>query len=234
MHTRSVLTCAVLCLVALGGLRLLAEAEEARHPDTITLDFETTIVGQLPAGFSTAATGSGVPAAWAVLEDSTAPSGEEVLAQTSTDKTSSRFPLCIYDPFTTKDVWVSVRFKPISGSVDQAAGLVVRFRDKDNYYIVRANALEDNVRLYKVERGQRRQFAGANVMVPSQQWQTLMLEVQDTHFRVFLNDRLLFEADDATFREAGKAGLWTKADSVTYFDDLTIQTGAARRSHERR
>jgi hypothetical protein len=228
MHTRRVLTCAALWLVALGGLRLLAEAEEARRPNTITLDFETTIVGQLPAGFSTAVTGGGGPAAWAVFDDPTAPGGGKVLAQTSTDKTSSRFPLCVYDPFTAKDVQVSVRFKPISGSVDQAAGLVVRFRDKDNYYIVRANALEHNVRLYKVERGQRRQFAGANVTVPSQQWQTLILEVRDTHFRVFLDDRFLFEADDATFTEAGKVGLWTKADSVTYFDDLKIQTSEAR------
>jgi hypothetical protein len=228
MHTRSVPICAALWLVAFGGLQLLAGAEGIRRPDTITLDFETATVGQLPAVFSTAVTGGGGPAAWAVFEDSTAPSGRKVLTQTSTDKTSSRFPLCIYDPFTAKDVQVSVRFKPISGIVDQAAGLVVRFQDKDNYYIVRANALEHNVRLYKVERGQRRQFAGANVKVPSQQWQTLMLEVQDTHFRVFLNDRLLFEADDTTFREAGKVGLWTKADSVTYFDDLQIQTGEAR------
>jgi hypothetical protein len=226
MHTRRVLTCVALWLIAPGGLQLLAE--EARRPDTIIVDFETATVGQLPTGFSTAVTGSGGPAAWAVFEDSTAPSGGKVLAQTSTDKTSFRFPLCIYDPFTAKDVRVSVRFKPISGSVDQGAGLVVRFRDKDNYYIVRANALEHNVRPYKVERGQRRQFAGANVTVPSQQWQTLILEVQDTHFRVFLDDRFLFEADDATFTETGKVGLWTKADSVTYFADLKIHPGAAR------
>ena len=228
MHTRSVLACAALWFVTLGILGLPAEAEEARRPDSIILDFETATIGTLPTGFSTAITAGGGPAAWAVIEDPTTPSGGKVLAQTSADKTSSRFPLCVYDPLTAKDVQVSVRFKPISGTVDQAAGLVARFRDKDHYYIVRANALENNVRLYKVERGQRTQFAGVNVKVPSQQWQTLMLEVRGTHFRVFLNDRLLFEADDTTFREAGKVGLWTKADSVTYFDDLKIQTSEAR------
>ena len=228
MHPRHVLTCAALWLVALTILRFPVEAEEVQRPDTITLDFEQVAIGTLPTGFSTAVTGGGGPAAWTVVEDSTAPSGGKVLAQMSTDKTSARFPLCVYGPLTAKDVQVSVQFKPASGTVDQAAGLVVRFRDKDNYYIVRANALEDNVRLYRVERGKRTQFAGVNIKVPPRQWQTLMLEVQDTHFRVFLNGALLFEANDTTFQDAGKVGLWTKADSVTYFDDLSIKTGKAR------
>jgi hypothetical protein len=228
MHTRTVLTCAALWLVALTTLGFPAEAGEARRSDTITLDFEQVAVGTLPTGFSTAVTGGGGPAAWAVVEDSTAPSSGKILAQMSTDKTSSRFPLCVYAPLTAQDVQVSVQFKPVSGTVDQAAGLVVRFRDKDNYYIVRANALENNVRLYRVEQGKRTQFAGVNVKVPTRQWQTLMLEVQDTHFRVFLNGGLLFEANDTTFKDAGKVGLWTKADSVTYFDDLHIKTERAR------
>jgi beta-xylosidase len=125
-------------------------------------------------------------------------------------------------------VAVSVRFKPVSGTVDQAAGLVARYRDQNNYYIVRANALENNVRLYKVERGKRKQFAGVNVTVPANAWQTLTWEVKGTHFRVFLNNTLLFEAEDRTFSHAGKVGLWTKADSVTYFDDLTVKTSEAR------
>jgi beta-xylosidase len=163
-----------------------------------------------------------------VVEDFTTPSDGKVLAQTSANKTSVRFPLCVYDGLTAADATVSVSFKPVSGTVDQAAGLVARYRDKDNYYVVRANALENNVRFYKVERGKRQQFAGADVKVPSQQWQTLALEVVGTHFRIFHNDALLFEADDATFKDAGKVGLWTKADSVTYFDDLRVKTGNAR------
>jgi hypothetical protein len=131
--------------------------------ETVTLDFDTTAVGSLPAVFSTALTGRGAPGAWRILEDPTAPSGGKVLAQTSTDKTSSRFPLCVYNPLTATDVSVSVRFKAVAGTVDQAAGLVARFTDQDNYYIVRANALENNVRLYKVARGDRKQFAGRDV-----------------------------------------------------------------------
>jgi hypothetical protein len=211
-------------LVALG----CSEAAEAGAREAVTLDFESAAVGELPAGFSTAVTGGGGPAAWRVVEDASAPSGGKVLAQTSTDKTSSRFPLCIYEGFTAADVEVSVRFKPVSGTVDQAAGLVARYRDQNNYYIVRANALESNVRLYKVERGKRTQFAGANVKVPANAWQSLTWEVKGTHFRVFLNDNLLFEADDRTFKETGKVGLWTKADSVTYFDDLTIRSSDTR------
>jgi Beta xylosidase C-terminal Concanavalin A-like domain len=221
-------TYAVLLLSALMVLGVSVEAGKAGARETVTVDFDSTAVGELPAGFSTAVTGGGGPAAWRVVEDASAPSGGKVLAQTSTDKTSSRFPLCIYEGLVATDVAVSVRFKPISGTVDQAAGLVARYRDKDHYYVVRANALEDNVRLYKVERGKRTQIAGVNVKVPAKTWQALTLEVNGTHFRVLLNDTLLFEADDRTFRDAGKVGLWTKADSMSYFDDLTVKSSAAR------
>jgi Domain of Unknown Function (DUF1080) len=228
MKKVSALRCAALLLVALLALGCLAHVRDAGAAEAITLDFEASVVGTLPAGFSSAVTGGGGPASWTVVEDVTAPSGGKVLAQTSTDKTSFRFPLCVYDGFTAPDVTVSVRFKPVSGTVDQAAGLVARYRDKDNYYVVRANALENNVRLYKVERGNRKQFAAANVKVPSGEWQTLALKVKGAHFRVIFNDVLLFEADDGTFKNAGKVGLWTKADSVTSFDDLRVKTDATR------
>jgi hypothetical protein len=221
------LVSAVLLLWALVALGC-SEAAEAGAREAVTLDFDATAVGEFPAGFSTAVTGGGGPGAWRVVEDASAPSGGKVLAQTSADKTSSRFPLCIYEGLTASDVELSVRFKPVSGTVDQAAGLVARYRDKDNYYIVRANALENNVRLYKVERGKRTQFAGMDVKVPAKVWQTLTWEVKGTHFRVRLNDSLLFEADDRSFRDAGKVGLWTKADSVTYFDDLTVRPSDTR------
>jgi hypothetical protein len=188
------------------------------------LDFDTAEVGKPPPDFSTALTGGGGPVTWVVKEEPSAPSDGKVLAQTSADTTDYRFPLCVYDPFTAKDVEVSVKFKAVAGKVDQAAGLMVRFRDKDNYYITRANALEDNVRLYKVVGGSRKQFAGAKAKVSSGEWHTLKLAVKGNHFRISFDDKLLFEADDDTFKEAGKVGLWTKADSVTYFDDLTIES----------
>ena len=222
------LPCTALLLAALLALGCLALPRDAGAAKAISMDFDASAVGTFPTGFSSTVTGGGGPASWAVVEDFTAPSGGKVLAQTSTDKTSVRFPLRVYDGFMASGVTVSVSFKPVSGTVDRATGLVARHRDKDNYYVVRANALENNVRLYQVERGNRKQYAGANVKVPSGEWQTLALEIKGTHFRVLLNDTLLFEADDATFKQAGKIGLWTKADSVTYFDNLQVKTGNAR------
>jgi Domain of Unknown Function (DUF1080) len=218
----SALAYATFLLAALLAPGCLAHARAAGAAEVTTLDFDANVAGTLPPGFSIGVTGGGGPASWVVVEDLTALSHGKVLTQMSADKTSFRFPVCVYDGLTAKDVEVSVSFKAVSGTVDQAAGIVARFRDKDNYYIVRANALEDNVRLYKVERGKRKQLAGANVKVSPTEWHRLTLEVKGTHFRVLFNDTLLFEADDTTFKHAGKIGLWTKADSVTSFDDLRI------------
>lgn len=210
----------------------LVFAETSSALQTV-LDFETAEVGKLPPNFSTALTGGGGAVTWIVKEEPSAPSGGKVLAQTSTDGTSYRFPLCVYDNFTAKDVMVSVKFKPISGKVDQAAGIVWRYRDKDNYYIVRANALENNVVLYKVEDGKRTDlkpldaglFAyGKKAKVPKEQWSELRVVAKGNRFEVSLNGDSLFVVEDDTFTKAGRVGLWTKADSVTYFDNLTIES----------
>lgn len=190
--------------------------------DELLVNFETSAVDTTPADFSTALTGGGGPVSWVIQADPTAPSGGKVLAQTSTDTTDYRFPLCIYEKVTAKDVEVAVQFKAVAGRVDQAAGLVARFQDQNNYYITRANALENNVRLYKVVYGKRRQFAGATVHVSSGAWHRLKLVVQGTHFTIFFDDKLVLEATDKTFKDSGKVGLWTKADSVTSFDNLSI------------
>ena len=211
-------------MMILTGICLLLAFAGASLAAQTMLDFDTAEVGKLPVDFSTALTGSGGPVMWVVKEEPSAPSGGKVLAQTSTDTTDYRFPLCVYDPFTAKDVEVSVKFKAIAGKVDQAAGLMVRFQDKDNYYITRANALEDNVRLYKVVGGSRKQFAGIKAKVSSGEWHTLKLAVKGNHFQIYFDDKPLFEADDDTFKDAGKVGLWTKADSVTYFDNLKIES----------
>jgi hypothetical protein len=196
------------------------------------VDFDTFAIGTVPSDFSVALTGGGGLVSWVIQEDLTAPSGKRVLTQTSTDGTDYRFPLCLYDKVTAKDVEVSVKFKPISGKEDQAAGLVWRYVDKDNYYLVRANALENNVVLYKVEKGRRTDlkpigaglFAyGKKAPVPQEQWSTLHVIAKGNRFEVSLNGASLFVVEDNTFTEAGKVGLWTKADSVTFFDDLTIK-----------
>jgi hypothetical protein len=156
-----------------------------------------------------------------VTQEATAPSAPNVLAQTSQDKTDYRFPLAIAEGTSYKDLALSVKFKAISGTVDQGAGLLFRLKDKDNYYIVRANALEDNFRLYHVVNGRRIQFAGANFKVSSQAWHEIKVEARGEEFKCSYDGELKFTAKDGTFKEAGKVGLWTKADSVIYFDDLT-------------
>jgi hypothetical protein len=130
-------------------------------------NFDQDAVGKMPPGFASALTGQGQTGQWAVTKDDSAPSPPNVLAQTSADPTDYRFPLAIADDTSYKDLALSVKFKTISGKVDQGAGLVFRLKDKDNYYITRANALEDNFRLYHVIKGRRVQFAGANFKVTS-------------------------------------------------------------------
>lgn len=194
------------------------------------LTFDKDEVGKSPSGFSTALTGKGTPGVWLIAKDETAPSKPNVLAQTDMDDTGYRFPVCVYDGFIGKDVDVSVRFKPVKGEGDQAAGIVWRYRDKDNYYIVRANALEDNVVLYKIEKGKRTDLPlkgqgrtyGAKAKVASGEWGTLRVVAKGNHFETFLNGSKLYDVEDNTFAEAGKVGVWTKADSYTMFDNLTI------------
>jgi hypothetical protein len=188
------------------------------------IDFETAPVGALPPGITGALTGSGGPVAWAVVEDPTAPAGPKVLAQTSIEKTDYRFPLAIFAAPAAADIDVAVRFKPVGGEVDRAAGIAIRLKDRNNYYVVRANALEDNVRLYRMVSGQRIQFAGANTKVPSGKWQELRLLARGSRFEVFLDGKSLYSATDTAIPSAGRVALWTKADSVTHFDDLRIQT----------
>jgi hypothetical protein len=168
---------------------------------------------------------------WEIVADQSAPSKPNIIAQTSTDDTSGRFPLAIYEKFLVVNGSVSVRFKAVSGKRDQAAGIVWRYKDPDNYYIVRANALEDNVVLYKVEAGKRISLApkgtpsktyGVKHKVPKQTWSALKVDFDGPKFAVFFDDIKIMEVEDNTFSSAGKTGLWTKADSVTYFDDFQI------------
>jgi 3-keto-disaccharide hydrolase len=203
------------------------------------VNFDKAAPGGLPPGWTSAMTHSGGPPRWEVLRDGTAPSRPNVLAQVSNDPTAGRFPLAIYDNARLADGSVSVRFKTVSGAVDQAAGLVWRYRNPENYYIARANALEDNVVLYKVENGQRVALAprgrpsrtyGVKHDIPKGVWNTLTVEFNGDVMKVALNGEALFEVVDSTFAAAGKVGVWTKADSVTYFDDLRIvpATGSGR------
>jgi hypothetical protein len=183
------------------------------------MDFESDSVGQQPKAFEFGRTGGGKPGNWTVVVQEDAPSGKKVLAQTDADSTDYRFPLAFTGP-AMKDLRLSVRCKPVSGSVDQGCGLVFRLKDADNYYVARANALEDNVRLYRVVKGARRQFGGWNGKVATGVWHQLMVEARDDHLTVAFDGKPIIDEHDSTFPDAGKFGVWTKADSVIYFDDL--------------
>ncbi len=202
-----------------------------------TIDFDKANAGSVPPGWTVAMTHKGGAPKWEALKDDSAPSKPNVLAQVSNDATGGRFPLAVYDKATLKDGTLSVKFKAISGKADQAGGIVWRYKNPDNYYILRANALEDNVVLYKVEKGERIALApkgtpsktyGVKHRVPKQTWNTLSVSVRGSVFAVSFDGQKLFEVEDSTFTEAGKVGLWTKADSVTYFDDFQISDGGTR------
>ena len=166
-----------------------------------TYNFDGDSAGAAPAKFHSARTGQGTEGKWAVMADATAPSKPNVVAQTSTDKTDYRFPLLIADEGSFKDLELSVRFKAVSGEVDRAAGLVFRLKDANNYYIVRANALEDNYRLYHVVAGSRRQFAGAKFKVTSGEWHKLRYEWSGTRLMATLDG---INSDEVSHENLGK------------------------------
>lgn len=178
--------------------------------------------GAAPLGFEFARTGSGPPGRWEIVREAGA-TGGQALAQLSADSTSYRFPLAIYGAVNAANVEVTARFKSIAGKVDRAGGVVLRYHDPNNYYVARANALEDNVRFYRVVQGRREQLASADVKVAPGQWHTLTLKAEGERFTVSFDGKLLYTASDSTHREAGRVGVWTKADSVTHFDKLDIK-----------
>jgi len=179
--------------------------------------------GSPPAGFTFARTGRGQDGEWSVVEDSTATAGQAI-EQISTDRTDYRFPLAIPDSFSAADLEVEVRFKAVAGRIDQAAGIAVRLADPDNYYVARANAMEDNVRFYRIVNGRREQLGGANLKVTANEWHKLGLRADGERFTVSYDGKTLFSVTDKTFGEAGGVALWTKADSVTRFDQMKITT----------
>jgi hypothetical protein len=188
-----------------------------------TVRFESDALGATPKGWTATRTGRGEPK-WTVEHDETAPSKLKVLKQSG----RATYPLLLKDGAKIKDGFAEMQFKALAGSEDRAAGLVWRAVDANNYYVVRANALEDNVVLYKTVDGVRSSLDivgrkggyGIDVSVPSSQWLHLRVEFKGSRFKVLYNGRQLFEVEDSTFREAGMVGLWTKADSVTLFDEV--------------
>jgi len=183
---------------------------------TQTINFDNFKTGDPPPGWTATKTGSG-QAKWTIERDDTAPSKPNVLKQSG----EATYPVCIKDDTNLKDGFVEVKFKPISGKEDQAGGVIWRAKDANNYYIARANALEDNVAIYHTIQGRRTEKKRASMKVATNQWHTLRVDFQNNHFTVTFDGKKAIEWDDDTLKDAGKAGVWTKADSVTLFDDFT-------------
>jgi hypothetical protein len=192
----------------------------AQQPKKLTFDQDS--FGSPPPGFEFARTGQGAEGKWIVRADADKP-GNHVLVQESSDPTDYRFPLAVVKEGTYKDVTLSVRAKPISGRVDQGFGMVWRYKDANNYYITRCNADEDNCTIYHTVAGHRRPFQNKPIKVAKNTWHTLKLDAVGDHFVVWFDGTKVLDARDETFKDAGKVGLWTKADSVIQFDDFTIE-----------
>ena len=195
---------------------------------TQPVDFNADGVGSPPKGWTITMTGKGKPK-WTVERDDTAPSKGQVLKQSG----KATYPLALKDGTSIRDGFVGVKFKAVAGTEDRAGGLVWRARDANNYYVVRANALEDNVVLYKTVNGVRgsldivgqKSGYGVKVPVPANQWLSVRVDFAGTRFKVTFIGKRLSEVDDATFRDSGMVGLWTKADSVTAFDGFGFGEG---------
>ncbi|HEX9460248.1 MAG TPA: family 16 glycoside hydrolase [Thermoanaerobaculia bacterium] len=181
--------------------------------------FENDRIGAPPASFEFARTGGGAEGKWTVeLERG---GKNHVLLQSSADKTDYRFPVAVVKNASFHDVTLTVRARPLAGVVDQGFGLVWRYRNADNYYITRCNALEDNCTIYHVINGSRRPFQNHSVRVAGNVWHTLKMEARGNHFVVWFDDQKVLDARDDSF-QSGQVGLWTKADSVIEFNDFTI------------
>ena len=181
------------------------------------VNFDSIAPGELPPGWLAGVTGKGAPR-WAIKADATAPSKPNVLEQSG----SGSFPWCVLTKSTVENGFVEVRFKPISGREDQAGGVVWRWKDGDNYYVARANALENNVSLYYTANGRRNTLKYVDAPVPKGVWHVLRVDFAGAKIRVALNGKTYIELDDERIRGGGAVGLWTKADSVTVFDDFSF------------
>jgi 3-keto-disaccharide hydrolase len=185
-------------------------------------DFESDPVGSPPAGFDFGRTGGGAEGKWVVRIEKGGTSNH-VLVQESADKTDYRFPVAVLKEGAYKDVTLGVRARPLSGEVDQGFGFVWRYKDVNNYYVTRCNADEDNCTIYHTVNGRRRAFLNQKVKVATNTWHTMKLEATGDHFVVWYDGNKVLDAKDQTFEDAGKVGLWTKADSVIEFDDFTVE-----------
>jgi len=220
---------AVLLLVTLS----CGETKESK-PESETMDQEQTVkqvatdtlftfnsdeTGKMPAGWSAYFTGKGSLGKWEIIKESE----NQVLAQVSQENFGYHFDVIVWDESNYQNLEISVKFKGVKGEEDQGGGPVWRYQDPDNYYIARANPLENNFRVYKVVDGNRKQLASADMDMPTGEWHTISITMISNHIECYYDGKKYLDITDDTFADSGKAGLWTKADANTYFDDLKIK-----------
>lgn len=204
--------------VTLAVTCLLVSVATAQSTEIITLVKSASPLGSPPDGCRPALTGLGGAPKWQVQLQ---PYGS--IAEVGRELIEDRYPICIVDSVRARDVDLSVDFTPLDGKIDQAAGLMVRVKGPQEYYVLRANALEGNVNLYHVTEGIRRQFAGHDIAVPSGKTQRLGLRIQGDTLTASLDNKVLFEVKDTTISGDGAVGIWTKADSLVAFSNLTAK-----------
>ena len=166
-------------------------------------------------------TGLGRPPSWQPVADPDAPDGW-ALAETAGDPTDLRFPLCISPQAVTRDFDATLRFKPISGTRAQVGGLLFRAQSASDYYVVRANSLDNSVRLYRMEKGKRRQLASKEAPIEAGKWHSLRVIAANERFEVALDGKTLFDVTDRSLPQSGPLGVWSQADSVTRYGSLLV------------
>jgi hypothetical protein len=166
-------------------------------------------------------TGIGRPPDWQAVADPDGPDGW-ALAEMAGDPNDLRFPLCISEPAVGRDLDASLRFKPLNGSRARVAGLMFRAQSPNDYYVVRANALDNSVRFYRMDKGKRRQLGGKEAPVDADKWHSLRVIAAGDRFEVALDGKSLFDATDRSLLQPGAMGVWSQADSITHFGSLLV------------
>jgi hypothetical protein len=206
-------------LVALAGAAVSAEEGKER-----AFPFSKDDLGKVPAGWKAEKTGKGEGSVWKIVEDETAPSKSGLALAQTAKSPGGVFNICVAEDTNYKDVELSVSFKAVAGETDQGGGFVWRYQDNNNYYICRMNPLEDNYRVYKVVAGKRTQLgAKEGVKVKTGEWHKLKVEVKGNKMAGYLDGEKLWEITDDTYPNAGKVGLWSKADAQSHFDEFTAK-----------
>ncbi len=207
------------CAVGLAVWTLLGATAAASAAE---LSFAVATPGALPPGWTAAQTGQGEGSVWEIVADPSAPDDGKALAQISAGAPRPFFNLCVAEEPTLRDVVLTVAVKAVAGKIDQGGGPVWRYQDANNYYIARINPLENNYRVYKVVDGQRTELGSADVKVPAGKWQTIRIVHRGDRLECRLNDKLLLDVTDDAIRDAGRMGLWTKADAQTRFAGIEV------------